>query len=151
MKKSALVMLLLSCPVFAAAPYGLILTYQNPTTGPTPVGYNLYINDCAATGATGQPAATIGNSGNETVNDVLTADGVYQICIRSLTAKPNPATDQCPGDTAPDPAVANCETADPGLAVVTVDVSDFVLAQPAESLDVQVLCPSGGCTVIITP
>ena len=142
---------LLMATASAAPPYGLVLTWQNAATGLQPDGYNFYINDCAATGATAAPAATIGNGGAETLNGILTADGVYLVCIRSLTNKPNPATDQCPGDIAPDPTVLACENPDPGNATDTVDVSDFVLAQPAESLDVQVLCPNSGCVVIITP
>ena len=112
----------------SAPPYDITVTFNAPSTGGTVGGYNLYLDDCAVTGATGAPLVA-GYTSGTLVPGALTADGIYQVCVRSFNS--------------------TGEILDPG-PVATVDVSDLPLPGPIENLDVQVGCPNGGCTVTVT-
>ncbi len=108
----------------AAPPYDITVTFDAPTTGDAPDGYNFYVNDCAASGPSGAPVGTV-FSGQQ-FNGLIGADGSYQMCVRPFNAAG--------------------ELADPG-PVAFVDISDVVLPGPIENLDIQVSCPNGGCAV----
>jgi hypothetical protein len=126
-KVLALLSLLVSFAAFAAPPYDLTVTFNAPTTGGAPDGYRLYINDCQPTGPQAAPFADV--TSGQTFTGALTADGVYQVCVR--------------------PYNATGELADPG-PVAIVDVSDLPLPGPITNLQIQIDCPNGGCTVNVS-
>ena len=115
---------LLSVVALAAAPYDLTVTFDPPVTGGPADGFNLYIDDCAASGPTAAPFATV--TSGQTFTGALTADGSYQVCVRAFNA--------------------TGETPDPG-PVATVDVNDLPLPGPIQNLQISIACPNGGCTV----
>ncbi len=55
----AILVMLAFSPAFAAPPYDVTVTFSPPATGGAPDGYNLYVDDCAVTGAIGSPAGTV--------------------------------------------------------------------------------------------
>jgi len=113
--------------VWAAPPYDITVTFDAPLTGGPPDGYNLYIDDCAATGATAAPFAIVTNG--QTFAGALTADGSYLVCVRPFNAAG--------------------ETLDP-VHVATVDVTDLPLPGPINNLAIQITCPLGSCTVNVS-
>ena len=123
----AILPLLWATSLLAAPPYDINITFDPPVSGGPAEGYNLYIDDCAASGPTGSPFGAV--TSGQTFVGALTADGVYEVCVRSFNAAG--------------------EIADPG-PVATIDVSDLPLPGPVENLDVTVACPNGGCSVTIT-
>ena len=129
MKKLILLMatLLVSIPALAGAPYDVTVNFNAPLTGGAPDGYNVYVDDCAATGPVGPAFGTV--TPGQVFPAMLTVDGTYNICVR--------------------PFNATGELADPGQ-VATVVVADLPLPGPVDSIDVQVQCPNGGCTVNVT-
>ena len=140
--------LLWAASLQAAPPYDITVTFSPPVANQGD-GYNLYVDDCAATGAVAAPFSAV--TSGQTFVGALTTDGTFDICVRAFNNKSDPAVDLCPGDTVPDPAISICELPDPGPGMVaTVTIGDLVLPNPAENLDVQVTCPNGGCTVTVT-
>ena len=119
--------LLPSFVVQAAPPYDITVTFNAPTTGGAPDGYNFYVDDCAVGGPAGAPVGTV--TSGQTFAGLITADGSYQMCVRAFNA--------------------TGENPDPG-PVATVDIADLPLPGPVENLDVTVACPNGGCTVTVT-
>lgn len=76
-----------------AASYDVTVDFSPPSAGPVPDSYNLYLNDCAATGATAAPAATV-TQGQKFVG-LFPVDGSYTICVRPVNAtgeNPDPET-----------------------------------------------------------
>lgn len=69
------------------------ITFNAPTTGGIVSGYNLYVDDCAATGATGAPIGTVTSGGGFTA--VLDGTpGSYELCVRPFNStgeQPDPA------------------------------------------------------------
>jgi len=112
---------------FSGAPYDITVNFDPPLTGGAPASYNLYIDDCAITGPVAAPFASV--TTGQTFVSALVADGTYDICVR--------------------PVNATGELADPG-PVATIVGADLPLPGPVENLDIQVTCPTGGCTVNVT-
>ena len=112
---------------FATPPYDITVTFSPPSLGPPPDSYNLYIDDCAATGPLGAAFASV--TTGQTFTGALTADGIYQVCVRAVNAAG--------------------EQPDPG-PVATIDVTTLTVPNPPENLTVTVQCPNGACTVIIS-
>lgn len=131
---------------WAAPPYDITVNFDPPLTGGTPTGYNLYIDDCAASGPAGAAFGTV--TSGQTFVAALPVDGSYLVCVRSYIDKPFPTVDVCAGEPAPDPAILICENPDPG-PVATIDVADLPVG-PVDNLDVTVQCPNGGCTINVT-
>ena len=117
-------LLLLPAFAFAAPPYDVTVTFSPPITGGAPDGYNLYVDDCAVTGAIGSPAGTV--TSGQTFPGLIVADGTYQFCVRPFNAageQPNPGQ------------------------VATADISDLPIPGPVNSLGIQVDCPLSNCTI----
>jgi len=124
---TALCLLLVGPAANAGAPYDItLITFDDPTTGGAPDGYNLYIDDCAATGSTGPAFASV-NSG-DSFTSAFPVDGSYEVCVRAFNA--------------------TGEQPDPG-PVATVTVADLPLPGVIENLSITVDCPSGGCSVSV--
>lgn len=105
---------------FAAPPYDVTVTFD---PAPGAASYNLYVDDCAATGATGVPIVSGYVSG--TVQTALLAvDGTFEICIRSVDSSAQ-------------------ELPNPG-PVATVTVGPLGTIQ---NLSITVDCPNGPCNV----
>ena len=104
----------------AQPPYDVTATFD-PAPGAT--SYNLYVDDCAATGPVGAPVTTAYVSGTP-VSALLTTDGTFQVCIRAVnaTAQENP---------------------DPG-PVATITVGPLGTIQ---NLQIIIGCPNGPCVV----
>jgi len=89
MKK--LLFLAIPALALAAAPYDVTVTFSAPTTGGTPDGYNLYVDDCAVTGPIGAAVGSV--TSGQTFPGLIVADGTYQFCVRPFNAageQPNP-------------------------------------------------------------
>jgi hypothetical protein len=125
--KRLLALLFVPLISLAAPPYDITVTFNPPLSGGTPDGYNFYVDDCAVTGPVGAPVGTV--TSGQTFVGLITADGTYQMCVRSFNAAG--------------------ENPDPG-PVATVEIADLPLPGPVENLDIQVTCPTGGCTVTVT-
>lgn len=108
----------------AAPPYDVTVTFD-PATGAD--SYNFYIDDCAVSGPTGAPFASV--TSGQTFTGALTADGSFQMCVRGVNA--------------------TGEQPDPG-DVATVVVADLPLPAPIQNLQISIDCPAGGCTVNVT-
>lgn len=124
---TALLLALVATAAVAAPPYDITVTFDPPSTGPTPDGYRLYIDDCAATGPTGAPFADV--TSGQTFTGALTADGQYEVCVRTYNS--------------------TGENPDPG-PVATIDVADLPVPNEIQNLNITVQCPNGGCTVNVT-
>lgn len=112
----------LTAVAFATPPYDVTATFD---PAPGAASYNLYVDDCAATGATGAPAVTDYTSGVEQTA-LLTVNGTFQICVRTVDSQ-------------------GTELADPGpVASVTVGPLGTVT-----NLQIVVGCPNGPCTVTV--
>ncbi len=111
----------------AAPPYDVTVTFSPPTTGGAPDGFNLYIDDCAVTGAIGASAGTV--TSGQTFPGLIVADGTYQFCVRAFNAAG--------------------EQPDPGQ-VATAVISDLPIPGPVNSLGIQVDCPLSNCTINVT-
>ncbi len=114
--------------VMAAPPYDITVTFTPPTIGGAPAGYNVYVDDCAVTGATSLPAGTllVTETTGKTFPGLIIADGTYQFCVRAFNAVG--------------------EQPDPGQ-VATAVISDLPLPGPVNNLGIQVTCPTSNCTI----
>ena len=124
MKKLLLLLLFIPVLAFAAPPYDITVTFSPPITGGAPDGFNLYVDDCALTGAVLSPAGTV--TSGQTFPGLIVADGTYQFCVRPF----NSAGEQ------PDPG-----------QVATADIADLPIPGPVNSLGIQVDCPLSNCTI----
>lgn len=111
----------------AIPPYDITVTFAQPSSGPLPDSYNLYIDDCTVSGPTAPAYGTVIPS--QQFVGALPAAASYQICVRTVNAAG--------------------ENPDPG-PVATVDVSDLPLSDPIENLNITVQCPLGSCTVNVS-
>lgn len=125
MKK--LILLLLPMMALAAPPYDVTVTFTAPTTGGSPDGYNLYVDDCALSGAVGTAVGTV--TSGQTFPALIVADGTYQFCVRPFNAAG--------------------EQPDPGQ-VATAVISDLPLPGPVNNVGIQVTCPDSSCTINVT-
>jgi len=112
--------------VLAAPPYDVTVTFTAPTTGGTPDGYNLYVDDCAVSGPTGAAVGSVVSG--QTFVSLIVADGTYQFCVRAF----NTAGEQ------PDPG-----------QVATADIADLPLPGPVNNLGIQITCPASNCTITV--
>lgn len=117
---------LLTAVAFANPPYDVTATFD---PAPGAASYNLYIDDCAVTGPVGAPAVTAYVSGTAQTA-LITADGTFEICIRSVDASAQ-------------------ELANPG-PVATVTIGPLGTIQ---NLNITISCPNGPCavTTIVNP
>jgi len=129
MKTIAAIFLAVLLPLITLAgpPYDIAVTFDPPLTGGAPVGFNLYIDDCAVTGPIAAPFGTV--TTGQTFVGALTLDGTYAICVRAFNSAGEP----------PNPG-----------PVATVTVADVPLPGTVQNLNVTASCPNGGCTVIVT-
>lgn len=97
--------------------YDVRVQFSPPRTGMAPDGYNLYIDDCAVTGAVGSPVGTVTPGKN--FPNLIIADGTYQFCVRPF----NSAGEQ------PDPG---------RIAIVDINTADSLIPPPVHSIDIQV-------------
>ncbi len=123
----AIMLSLLWATVQAAPPYDITVTFTAPVTGGTPDGYQLYVDDCATTGAVGAPVGTA--TSGQTFPGLIIADGTYQFCVRAFNAAG--------------------EQPDPGQ-VATAIISDLAIPGPIGNLGISVLCPASNCTINVT-
>jgi len=132
-------LLLLPAFAFAGPPYDVTVTFSPPVSGGAPGGYNLYVDDCAVTGAVGAPVSpaydpsapitvppSSGTFSGKTYTGLIIADGTYQFCVRAV----NLAGEQ------PDPG----ETA-------TVIIDALQIPGTINGLGIQITCDATGCTV----
>jgi len=129
MKKLLALSLVLFASFAIAAQYRITtMTFDPPSSGVVPDSYNLYVDDCAVTGAVGAPIAAV-TSGDQTTqswNPVVNSDGNYTFCIRTVYQ----------GNENPDPGPTN-------------DAQLFELAGPIENLQIQFECVVGPCSVTV--
>jgi len=124
--KSSWLLLLLPFVVLAAPPYDVTVTFTPPVTGGAPDGYNLYVDDCAVSGAVGAAVGTV--TSGQTFPGLIVADGTYQFCVRAFNAAgEQPSAGQ----------------------VATADISDLPLPGPVNNLGIQITCPASNCTVTV--
>ena len=64
-------------------PYDMTVSFDPPSSGPAPDSYNVYINDCAASGATAAPFAADMTSGQVFTN-AITQNGSFEVCVRTV-------------------------------------------------------------------
>ncbi len=125
--KRLLILLLLPFAALAAPPYDVTVTFSPPSSGGAVNGYNLYVDDCAVSGAIGAAAGTV--TSGQTFPSLIVADGTYQFCVRAFNAAG--------------------EQPDPGQ-VATAIISDLPIPGPIQNLGIQITCPASNCTINIT-
>ena len=132
-----LLLLLLLIPMFvlsesakATPPYDVTVTFSSPISGGAPDGYNLYIDDCAATGpvGTGMSAA----SGQKFIS-ALTVDGTYLLCVRAFNTE---GIQPGPGAVVP---------VDTLMSLLPGELQSLTINIMLEGVNVQITCDSTGC------
>ena len=114
----------------ALPPYSVTVTYSPPITGGVPDGYNLYIDDCAATGPVG---AGMSVTSGQKILSALTVDGTYLLCVRAFnTAGVQPG----PGAVVPVDTLMN---------LIPGELQSLTINIILQGVNVQITCDSAGC------
>ena len=114
----------------SAPPYDVTVTFSPPTTGGAPDGYNLYIDDCAATGPVGAGMSV--TSGQKFLS-ALTVDGTYLLCVRAFNTE---GVQPGPGAVVP---------VDTLMDLIPGELQSLTINIVLQGVNVQIICDSTGC------
>ena len=130
MKRGLLLLLLMPAFTFAAPPYDVTVTFSPPVAGGTPDGYNLYIDDCAATGPVGVGMSAA--SGQKFLS-ALTVDGTFLLCVRAFNAE---GVQPGPGAVVPVDTLMN---------LLPGELQSLTIHIVLQGVNVQITCDLTGC------